>query len=142
MYSRMLLLRFPKKSVHEPVVCNLARNFDLSFNILNATIFPRKEGLMVLKLYGTRKNFQEGISYLEEQGVKVQSSGEEIERNDDRCTHCGTCTAVCPTGALSVKRPSMEVVFDIEKCSVCKLCLPVCPPRAMELRPAENSSFE
>jgi len=49
---------------------------------------------------------------------------------------------VCPTGALSIQRPEMEVVFDQKKCSVCELCVPACPPRAMEARPIQNSYFE
>ena len=56
MYSKMLSLRFPKDIVDEPVVVNLVREFALSFNILKATIYPRKEGLMVLELSGHKKN--------------------------------------------------------------------------------------
>ena len=60
MYSKMLSLRFPRKIVDEPIAVNLVKKFDLSFNILKATIYPRKEGLMVLQLSGHRKNFQKG----------------------------------------------------------------------------------
>ncbi|MBU2489179.1 MAG: 4Fe-4S binding protein [Proteobacteria bacterium] len=138
MYTKMLVLRFPKTSVQKPVVCNLARDFDLTFNILNATIFPRKEGVMVLQIFGTKTNFNRGVEYLKNQGIRVQNTEEEITRNSSRCVQCGWCTAVCPTGALSIKRPEMEVVFDNEACSVCKLCVTTCPYRAMELRPAQN----
>ena len=34
MHSKILVLRFPKTEVQKPIVCNLARNFDLIFNIL------------------------------------------------------------------------------------------------------------
>ena len=37
-YSKILILRFPKTEVQKPLVCNLARDFDLVFNILNAGI--------------------------------------------------------------------------------------------------------
>ncbi|WP_028316141.1 NIL domain-containing protein [Desulfatibacillum aliphaticivorans] len=137
-YSKMLILRFPKGRADSPVVCNLAREYDLTFNILNATIYPRKEGVMVLQLFGTPQNFERGMAYLKQEGIKVQKTEEEIGRNEDVCTHCGTCTAVCPTGALSVSRPDMHVVFDQEKCSVCKLCVRVCPPRAMNLHPVDD----
>jgi Fe-S-cluster-containing hydrogenase component 2 len=46
---------------------------------------------------------------------------------------------VCPTGALSIKRPEMEVLFDQEKCSICELCVTACPPRAMEVRPIKDA---
>lgn len=142
MYSRILILRFPKTEVQKPVVCYLAKDFDLTFNILNATVLPRKEGVMVLELSGSRKNFREGVRYLKEQGVQVQNAAQEIRRNKKKCTHCGACTAVCPTGALFIKRPEMSVEFDQKKCSICELCIPACPTRAMEIRPTNKAFFE
>ena len=96
---------------------------------------------MVLELSGSRKNFKEGVAYLEEQGVKVKNAAHEVKRNKDRCTHCGACTAVCPTGALFIERPEMFVRFEQEKCSVCELCVPACPTRAMDVRPLGNNFF-
>jgi ferredoxin len=97
---------------------------------------------MVLELSGSRKNFNDGIQYLKDQGVIVQNASREVKRDNDKCTHCGACTAVCPTGALSIKRPEMFVNFDESRCSVCELCVPACPPRAMKIRPITNSFFE
>jgi ferredoxin len=116
-------------------VCHLTKDYDLIFNILNATILPRKEGIMVLELSGSRKNFKEGVKFLRAQGLDVQNASQEVKRNARQCTHCGACTAVCPTGALVVVRPEMSVDFDQKKCSICELCVPVCPTRAMEVRP-------
>ena len=131
MYSKMVSLRFPEKIVNEPVVVNLVKKFDLTFNILKATIYPRKEGLMVLELSGHRKNYQRGVRYLKGLGIKVDSIGQDIRRDEDQCFQCGACTAVCPTGALHILRPSMEVLFDKDKCSACELCVAACPARAM-----------
>ncbi len=141
MYSKILILRFPKTEVQKPLVCNLSRNHDLVFNILNAGILPRKEGYMVLELAGPRKNFKEGVQYLKSQGVDVQNASQEVKRDDDACVQCGACTAVCPTGALSIQRPEMAVVFDQKKCSICELCVPACPPRAMKVRPIKQAFF-
>ena len=141
MYSKILILRFPQTEVHKPIVCNLVRKFDLTFNILNAAILPRREGIMALELSGSRKNFKEGVQYLKEQGVHVKNASQEIKRDNRKCTHCGACTAVCPTGALSVQRPEMTVLFDQAKCSVCELCVPTCPTRAMEARPTNQAFF-
>jgi len=140
-FSKILILRFPKKEVQNPIVCYLARDFDLTFNILNATITPREEGIMVLELSGSRKNFKEGIDYLKAQGVHVQNAAREVKRIQKKCTHCGACTAVCATGALSMVRPEMSVSFDQAKCSVCELCVPACPTRAMAVRPMTGSIF-
>ncbi len=142
MYSRMLVLRFPKTEVGKPIVCFLASEFNLTFNILKATILPRKEGIMVMELFGARKEFNKGVQYLKEHGVQVHPVGQEIKLNKTKCTHCGACTAVCPTGALSVERPEMTVAFIQKKCSICGLCVPACPPRAMEIRSTGNAILQ
>ena len=133
MYSKIISLRFPKKVVNEPTVVNLVKKYDLTFNILKATVYPRKEGLMVLELSGHKQNYLNGIRYLKDLGIKVKSIGNNIRRDDEKCFQCGACTAVCPTGALHIKRPEMEVLFDIERCSACELCVAACPARAMEV---------
>ncbi len=142
MYSKILVLRFSEDVAQKPVVCHLARDFDLVFNILNATILPGREGVMVMELSGSKKNFRDGVAFLKNNGIKVKNASREVKRVTARCTHCGACTAVCPTGALSIRRPEMEVVFDQEKCSICELCVPACPPRAMEVRPIRNALME
>ena len=142
MYSKILKLRFPITEVQKPIVCNLARDYDLVFNILNAGILPRKEGFMVLEISGSRKDFKAGVDYLKRQGVDVRNASREIKRNEKKCTHCGACTAVCPTGALSIRRPEMAVEFDQQKCSVCELCVTACPPRVMVVRPTNQLFFE
>ncbi|MBW1979824.1 MAG: 4Fe-4S binding protein [Deltaproteobacteria bacterium] len=132
MYSKMLVLRFPRDIVNQPIVCNLVRNYDLTFNILKATVYPHREGLVVMELQGqSREDYDRGIRYLKRRGVKVDAVAQDIQRDLDRCFQCGACTAVCPTGALYLERPSMEVLFDPEKCSACELCVKTCPTRAM-----------
>ena len=133
MYSKVLLLRFPREIVNEAIVVNLVKRFDLTFNILKATIYPRKEGLMVMELTGNRKNYKSGVRYLKNLGVKVESISQDIKRNEEKCFHCGACTAVCPTGALYIERPEMIVAFDKERCSACELCVIACPAKAMEV---------
>lgn len=61
MFSKILSLRFPKTEVQKPIVCYLAKDFDLTFNILNAGILPGKEGFMVLEISGTKRKFNEGV---------------------------------------------------------------------------------
>ena len=134
MYSKILILHFPPAVSQKAVVCYLPKKFDLIFNILQAHVSNKKDGYMVLELSGaTKSSFKEGVQFLKDQGVKVSSAEQVIWRDLERCTHCGACTAVCPTGALSIKRPEMEVIYDQEKCSVCELCVLTCPSRAMGL---------
>ncbi|MFW5902028.1 MAG: 4Fe-4S dicluster domain-containing protein, partial [Thermodesulfobacteriota bacterium] len=80
--------------------------------------------------------------YLRNQGVIVKNASQEVTRDNSRCIHCGACTAVCPTGALSIKRPEMSVVFDQKKCSVCELCIRACLTRAMKIQPSSETFFE
>lgn len=142
MYARMLVLRFPKEIVDKPIVTNLVRNYNLSFNILKAQIFPRKEGLMVMELRGNRKDYERGLQYLRDIGVIVESIAQGIRRDEEKCYQCGACTAVCPTGALHIKRPEMEVLFDSERCSACELCVKTCPARAMIVLFDQKMSLE
>ncbi len=139
MHAEILVLHFGKDIVDQPIIYRLVKDFDLEFNLLKATIYPRQEGIIVLELRGHPKNFEAGVKYLKNAGVKVQRVASEVRRNDERCYQCGTCTAICPTGALHVKRPEMEIVFDVEKCSACELCCPVCPARAMEVSINRNA---
>ena len=131
MHSRTLVLRFPKEIVDKPIITNLVRDYNLAFNILKAQIFPRKEGMLVMELQGSAENFDKGVQYLEQAGVQVEPVGQGIRRDEEICYQCGSCTAVCPTGALHVKRPQMEVEFESERCSACELCVKSCPVRAM-----------
>jgi len=130
-YSNILLLRFPQTESKKPIICYLAKDFDLEFTILDATIYPRQEGRMVMELFGSRENFDKGLKFLKEQGVIVERAAQEVGRDEDKCVQCGACLAVCPTNALYIVRPEMRVDFDSSKCSMCELCVTTCPSRAM-----------
>jgi len=133
MYKKICILRFPKEKIDQPIICQLAKQYDVEFNILKADIYLQQDGLIVLELSGHKKNVQKGVQYIKDQGVDVESQLTSIRRDDDKCYQCGVCTGICPTGALHIKRPEMAVVFDPEKCTACGLCVPVCPVRAMEI---------
>lgn len=131
--ARRIVLHFPPRVTGQPVVSRLARDFNLNFNILKASISPGEEGLLVMELSGEQKNYDKGIRYLKEVGVKIQSLSQDVVRDEDRCTHCGACIAVCPTNAFSLEAKTRRVLFDHNKCVVCGLCVKACPPRAMRL---------
>ena len=134
MKSKKIVLHFPKEIWDQPLVCDLAKKFDLTFNIVKAAVTPREEGLVVLELTGTESQYRKGVKYLREEGVKIEPLSKDVVRVEDRCTHCGACLAVCPTEALTVDRSTWEVIFDPQQCIGCELCLPACPPRAMEIK--------
>jgi len=133
MPTKRIVLRFTPQIVDRPMIYHLVKDYDLMINVLKANVNPSKEGFMVMELSGELENYDAGLKFLTEQGVKIDHLSEEIVRNEDSCTHCGACTGVCPVGALYVSRPSMEVLFDQEQCVVCGVCLKTCPVRAIEV---------
>jgi len=134
MVSKRIVLKFPHKLVDQPIVFKLVKDYDLVFNILQAKITPKEEGLMVLELNGTKENYAEGMKYLASVGVNIQPLSQDVKRDDDLCTHCGACVAICPTEALYTDKKTMKVIFDSDKCIACELCVKACPPRAMVVK--------
>jgi len=131
--SKRVVLHFPPRLVDQPIIYKLVKDYNLVLNILKASVTPKEEGLLVLELSGDREDYDEGIEYLVDVGVKIQSLGQDIVRNEARCTHCGACIAICPTGALALDPVSRQVNFTEDRCTACELCVPACPPRAMEV---------
>jgi ferredoxin len=131
--SKRIVLHFPKRIVDRPIVSHLVKDYNLDFNILKALFTPDEEGLMVLELTGKQKDYDEGIRYLTRTGVRIQSLSQNVLRNEERCTHCGACVTICPSGAFELEPVTRKITFTGEKCLACGLCLKACPPRAMEL---------
>lgn len=128
---KIVILTFPSESVRKPVVCNLARHFDLTFNILKAQITPRREGHMTLELSGTEDNYAKGMAYLKEHGIKVSYAAQKISKDEESCIQCGLCTAICPTDAMTWDTKKRVIIFDRERCTACGMCTRVCPVRAI-----------
>lgn len=139
-YRKNIHLIFPPDISGTPVVCNLTRLFDLSFNILKAQITPRKEGYMTLELIGSEENYNKGISYLKENHIKVSNVAQRISRDEDSCMHCGMCTAICPNSSLHNDREARVVLFDKERCTACGMCVRICPVNAMNVE-VENGPW-
>lgn len=69
-------LTFPKKLVKEPIVCWMAKKFDILFNIRGSTV-TAEMGLVALEIDGERGEVDKAIRWLKDQGVIV----EPIEKN-------------------------------------------------------------
>ncbi len=132
MASKNVLLIFKSSIMYKPVIYRLAKDFDLVFNILEAKILPRREGRILLELRGSESAIDEGIKFLEAHQVVVEMLADKVWREDEKCTHCGACTGLCPTGALRIEVPEMKVVFEVEKCVACGMCGLACPFGAMK----------
>jgi len=133
MVSKRIVLHFPHRLVDKPIVYKLVKEYDLQFNILKAYVTPQEEGLMVLELTGSDDNFNKATAYLESCGVKIQPLSQDVIRNESKCTDCGVCVPICPTGALIIDPITRKVHFYDNKCIACELCVKACPTRAMEV---------
>jgi ABC-type methionine transport system ATPase subunit len=71
-----IYLTFPKELVKEPIICLLAKNFDIVFTIRGSTV-TAEMGLVALEISGERKEVDKAIRWLKEKGVVV----EPIEKN-------------------------------------------------------------
>ena len=133
MTSKRIVLHFPHRLVDQPIIYKLVKDFNLGFNILKASVTPQEEGLMVLELSGEDPDFQKGMKYLEDTGVRVQPLSEDIVRNSAKCTDCGMCVPICPADAFIIDPVSRKVIFEEDKCIACELCIKICPTHAMEI---------
>jgi len=132
--NKTMVLRFSKTTWKQPIVCKLASDYGLTFNIVKAFVLPRQEGRMVLEIIGKDEDYRKGIQYLKKCGVKIEPIERDITRDETLCIHCGACTGLCPTHALALKRPLMLVEFDPALCIACGWCMKGCPTKAMQLK--------
>lgn len=132
--KKRIILRFKKDTIDKPIVYKLVKDYNLVFNILRANISPKAESLMVMELEGTEANFKKGMKYLKSLNIDTEPMERDINRDENKCVHCGVCTSVCAPGALYIKdRRSMSIEFDYKRCVACELCVRVCPVKAMSV---------
>lgn len=131
MNKKNVLLIFANNIMYKPIIYRLARDYDVIFNVLEAKILPKQEGRIILELAGTDPQLDSSIRYLEDEGVQVEVLADKIKHDVKKCVHCGACTSVCRTDALSINRETMEVVFRPELCVACGMCKLACPVGAM-----------
>ncbi|HOE52574.1 MAG TPA: 4Fe-4S binding protein [Methanomassiliicoccales archaeon] len=133
MAKRKFLLGFSPDLVNEAIVYRLVKDYDLKINILRAEV-REQGGRLLMEVEGKAGNIKEAVRYLNEARVEVQELATYVEKNEERCTHCGMCLSICPVEALTVERPSWRVRYDAERCIACGMCIDACPPGAMKFR--------
>ena len=134
MAKRKVVLTFPANLSEIPLTYHLVKDFDLSINILKGKITPGEEGKLILEISnGSDDRIQAGIDFMIEKGVIVESVSKEIILKESECIHCGSCTAVCRSKALSIAEPEWKLCFDKEQCIVCELCVKACPMQIIQV---------
>jgi L-aspartate semialdehyde sulfurtransferase ferredoxin len=69
--SQRLWLNYPTSLVTRPVIWELAKKFDVVFNIRQASVTD-EVGLVSLELQGERSEIKRAIEWLESLGIKVE----------------------------------------------------------------------
>lgn len=129
--KKRVKLTFPKRSIHMPITYRLAKDFNIAANIIRAQVAPNQVGTLVVELSGDIDQLNDGIDWLEAQDIQVSVASGEIVIDSDLCVHCGLCTGVCPTRALTLDPNSFQLVFNRSRCIVCEQCIPTCPVQAI-----------
>lgn len=133
MIKKRYILNFPPESSDKPLSYHLVRDFDIRINILKAEVYPGKRGSLLLELKGKKRNIEKGIEYLSEHQIICEPLDKRIRFEEEKCIHCGNCTAVCFAGALIMNKETWKLEFDKNKCVVCELCIPACPIHLFEI---------
>ena len=133
MVTKRLVLNFPPHLIDQPLTYQLITQYQLKVNILRARITPRERGRLVVEVSGTKKNLDAALKFVAQLGVEAESLAQDVQWRQEQCIECTACTSICPTGALSVTRPEMRVIFNHDKCIACELCVPTCAYGAVEI---------
>jgi L-aspartate semialdehyde sulfurtransferase ferredoxin len=129
--KKRVTLTFPKRSSQMPVTYRLAKDFNVAANIIRAQVAPNQVGKLVVELSGDIDELDASIEWMRSQDIGVSLTSREIVIDEDSCVHCGLCTGVCPTEALTLDPVSFKLVFARSKCVVCEQCIPTCPVLAI-----------
>jgi len=125
--KKKYLLTFPATLTTDPVIYNLIKRFDLKINILKAEITSGEAGKLLAEFNGEGKKINEALSYLNETGIEYASIEKKITYKEEDCVHCGSCTAVCFAGALTLNKDDKKIKCDYDNCVGCELCVTACP---------------
>ncbi|TVP68503.1 MAG: 4Fe-4S dicluster domain-containing protein [Leptolyngbya sp. LCM1.Bin17] len=129
--KKRVRLIFPKRSVHMPITYRLAKDFNIAANIIRAQVAPNQVGTLVVELSGDIDQLNDAIDWLEAQDINVSVASGEILIDEALCVHCGLCTGVCPTRALTLHPETYQLTFNRSRCIVCEQCIPTCPVQAI-----------
>ena len=72
MATKRIKLTFPQELIKEPIIFTMAKKFDVMPNIRRAKV-TETVGEVVLELEGSDTSLDQGIAYLKDQGVKVET---------------------------------------------------------------------
>lgn len=114
-----------------PVTYRLAKDFNVAANIIRAQVAPNQVGKLVVELSGDIDQLDAAMEWMRSQDIDVILTSREILIDENTCVHCGLCTGVCPTEALTLDPQTFQLNFSRSRCIVCEQCVPTCPVEAI-----------
>lgn len=114
-----------------PVTYRLAKDFNVAANIIRAQVAPNQVGKLVVELSGDIDQLDAAMDWMRSQDIGVILTSREILIDENTCVHCGLCTGVCPTEALTLDIQTFQLNFSRSRCIVCEQCIPTCPVEAI-----------
>ena len=101
-------------------------------------IFSHFKGHLGAGFGGAIKNLSMGFaSRAQKQRMHADAYPSLIE---ERCTRCGVCADVCPTGAAQISGDVLPT-YDLERCIGCAQCIGLCPVMALQIFFSGDSSI-
>jgi ferredoxin len=131
--KKRMILSFPVNKIDEPLTYRLIKDYDVIINILNADITPGRQGKLLIEMQAPREKIDKAVSYIEHLNIDCSPVQKSICLNQENCVHCGSCSAVCFSDALSMDKITRELIFRPEKCIACELCIQACPLQLFDL---------
>jgi L-aspartate semialdehyde sulfurtransferase ferredoxin len=129
--KKRVTLTFPRTTIQIPITYKLAKDFNVAANIIRAQVAPNQIGKIVVELLGDIDELDAAIEWMRSQHINVSFASREIVIDEDSCVHCGLCTGVCPTEALTLEPDTFKLHFQRSRCIVCEQCIPTCPVKAI-----------
>lgn len=129
--KKRVTLTFPRQTVQMPIAYILAKDFNVAANIIRAQVAPSHTGKIVLELSGDIDELDASLDWMRSRDIQVSLANQEIVVDENTCVHCGLCTGVCPTEALTLDPKTFRLNFARSRCIVCEQCIPTCPVDAI-----------
>ena len=122
-------LTFSPNIVRKPIISNLVKNYDITFNILRADITP-KGGKMLIEISGTQQ--KQAIDFMGKEGIHLNPINKVVKKDEEKCIDCGACISLCPVEAI---KPAEDWTIEVDdlKCIGCSFCTNSCPTRAIRV---------
>jgi heterodisulfide reductase subunit A-like polyferredoxin len=77
-----------------------------------------------------------------EMGLQEEIS--EITVDEDLCSGCGVCVAICPYDASTLEKKDGKIksAIDDMKCKRCGVCISACPSNARSIKDALSETIK